>query len=344
MIWRFWAFQLCLLLSVCLPCFGDETNQPSAAQIAGSPDTNSQEILRAVLGLQDQLRSNQMAIETALERNAKATREATTHNEELLSNGLQTVQETFAARQQAFAERTARELQSVQDSNRALVLVGGSFAAVASLVLLVVGYFQWRISKAWTQISRVLPESLGLGHGPGYAGLVQGGSGAAPELAESGTSRLLNILQRLETRVQGLEHHSAAPHASAGNGDPVVPTPHPSSTAVSSPGADSRITAWLEQGQSQLKQNNWQGALECFDEVLALSPDHTEALVKKGAALERMKKISEAFECYDHAIAVDESMTAAYLHKGGLCNRLERFKEALECYEKALRTHDDWEG
>jgi len=77
---------------------------------------------------------------------------------------------------------------------------------------------------------------------------------------------------------------------------------------------------------------------------LALSPNHPEALVKKGTALERLKKLNEAFECYDRAIAADGSMTIAYLHKGGLCSRLERFKEALDCYEKALRTHNDWDG
>ena len=343
MIPGLWALLVCLCLVVSLPGSSQETNQTSVPQAAGPPDTNSQEILRAVLGLQDQLRSNQAAIETALDQNAKATREATAHNQELFSNGLQTVRESFAASQQALADRTGRQLREVQDSNRALVLVGGVFAAVASLVLLLVGYFQWRISKAWSQISRMLPASLGLGHGSGYAALAQGEPASTPGLADSGNSHLVNVLERLETRVQSLEHHSVAPHAPGGNGDPVTPTPHPAAT-MTAPGADARINAWLQQGHSLLKQNNWQGALECFEAVLALSPDHTEALVRKGAALERMKKINEAFECYDHAIAVDESMTAAYLHKGGLCNRLERFKEALECYEKALRTHDDWEG
>lgn len=100
----------------------------------------------------------------------------------------------------------------------------------------------------------------------------------------------------------------------------------------------------LTQGQSRLKENDSEAALRCFNEVLSLDPNHSEALVRKGATLERLKKLNEAFECYDRAIAVDDTMTIAYLHKGGLCNRLERFKEALECYEKALRTQDEWGG
>ena len=112
------------------------------------------------------------------------------------------------------------------------------------------------------------------------------------------------------------------------------------------PGRDehARIAELLSQAHSMLDVDNPEAALACFDEVLALEPDHSEALVKKGAALERLHKLNEAIECYDRAIAVDDTMTIAYLHKGGLCNRLERFKEALECYEKALRTHDQLGG
>jgi len=60
--------------------------------------------------------------------------------------------------------------------------------------------------------------------------------------------------------------------------------------------------------------------------------------VKKGAALERLKKTEEAIEFYERAIAADHSMTLAWLYKGGVFNQLERFSEALQCYEQALRT------
>ncbi len=89
-----------------------------------------------------------------------------------------------------------------------------------------------------------------------------------------------------------------------------------------------------------LNMDNAEGALACFDEILALDANHTEALVKKGSALERLRKLNEAIECYDKAIAADASMTIAWLYKGGLFNRMERFSEALECYEQALRTQE----
>jgi tetratricopeptide (TPR) repeat protein len=81
-----------------------------------------------------------------------------------------------------------------------------------------------------------------------------------------------------------------------------------------------------------------------FDEALTIDSHNTEALVKKGSALERLRKLDEAIECYDLAIAADDSMTIAYLYKGGLFNRMERFNEALECYEQALRTQEKGSG
>jgi tetratricopeptide (TPR) repeat protein len=75
--------------------------------------------------------------------------------------------------------------------------------------------------------------------------------------------------------------------------------------------------------------------------ALGLEPEHAEALVKKGGALEKLGRTDEAIACYDRAIAADETLTIAHLHKGGLFNRLARYDEALECYEQALRTQEN---
>ena len=89
-----------------------------------------------------------------------------------------------------------------------------------------------------------------------------------------------------------------------------------------------RISVLLGKGQTLLNLDQPEGAIECFNEVIALDSKNSEALVKKGAALERLKKLEEAIECYDQAIAANSSSTLAYLYKGGVCNRLERFDEA----------------
>ena len=111
--------------------------------------------------------------------------------------------------------------------------------------------------------------------------------------------------------------------------------PAPELVAPAEPG--SQLGLLLTKGQSLLIRDQAADALACFDEVIARDPQNTEALVKRGIALERLGRAEEAVDSYDHAIAVNGSLTAAYLHKGGVFNRLERYEEALKCYEQALR-------
>ena len=335
-----------LLLSASLESFAEERSTPSPAPIGHPEETNSPEAFRGILGVEGQLRSNQIAIE----QNGKEAREAAAREAELLSKRLATMQEAFAVQQQALADRNARELQAMQSSNRAMVIV----SAVACLAMLMVAYFQWRMSKLWAEISMALRISPRLGGASAVSALGLADGRAATALVEDSNSRLLRAMEQLETRVGGLEQISASapgPRGSAlppaENGDgPVARSSVSTSVGAERPitQVQARISVLLGQGQSMLKKNEWEAAVSCFEEVLALEPNHGEALVKKGAALEGLKKWTEAFECYDRAIAANDSMTIAYLHKGGLCSRLERFKEALECYEMALRTHDEWSG
>jgi hypothetical protein len=327
--------------------FADETNPPSPTASGSLEATNTQDTLRALAGFQEQLKANQIAIE----QNGKDAREAAAQNADLLSRGLQSIQTAFADQDKSLSARNDRELQVVQSSTRTLVTVGGAFAAVATLALLMVTYLQYRMSKVWAEISTVLPTGWRIGESSGVRELGQGESQpAGTGSVDEASLRLIRALERLETRVQRLERPAAAPSFSSeessdeGNGDPPGTRIHHQMLGGSGRFLEedkARIATLLEQGQSLFKQSDWESALKCFNEVLTLDPLHGEALVKKGAALEHLKQLNEAFECYDQAIAADGTMTIAYLHKGGLCSRLERFQEALECYEKALKTQDE---
>jgi tetratricopeptide (TPR) repeat protein len=99
-----------------------------------------------------------------------------------------------------------------------------------------------------------------------------------------------------------------------------------------------QVSLLLGKGQALLNLGEAEQALSCFDQAVALSPNHADALVKRGMALEKLQRMEAAIESYDRAIAANASMTLAYLYKGAVCNRLQRFREALECYENALKS------
>ena len=328
-----------VLADASLEAFGEENVTSTPAPIVQPEETNSQEMFQAILQIQGQLRSNEMAIE----QDKREAKEAAARNADLLSNGLQRIETAFSTQQEDFSIRSARELEAMQSSNRSILIVSATIASVVLLAMLITGYFQWRASKVWERISTVSPiAALGISSQP----VLPSGP------LEDANLRFLRALEQLEKRIHHLEQSSKptlrihAPASSFGedeglsaasmSGPPTVA----SDQSRASQDQDAQIPTLLRHGRSKLKENDLEAALKCFDQALSLNPNHSEALVRKGATLELLKRPSEASECYDLAIAADDTMTSAYLHKGRLYNRLGRFKEALECYENALRAQE----
>ncbi len=336
---RCFVVSLVFLASLPSTTWGAETSPPVLPP-SKVEETNSQDMLRSFLQIQEQLHAARLAIE----RNREEANAAAARNAETFAVRLQTID-------QSLASQRARELEVLQSSNRVMLLVAGSFAAIGFLAMLLMAWFQWRTVGRLAEVSASLPAAHALGFGPAIAALGPG----EPHLvsvrsAEQSNLRLRGALERLEKRIFELEH-AARPtlneRLSAGTEPDVVVPTQPNGEATSpvpedsaAPTGSARITVLLGKGQSLLNLDQTEAALACFDELLAIDASHPEALVKKGAALERLRKLDEALVCYDRAIAADNSLTIAYLYKGGLCNRMERFDEALQCYEQALRTQE----
>ena len=342
-----------MLCAVSLNGFADEPSSPppTFTIFGGFEESNSNELLQAILKLQEKVAAQEQVSQESL----RETRELAARNAEAITNGLQRIEHQFSEQQQSFLARSTSEVDAMQNTNRNLLFVVTAFAATGFLAMLITACFQWRVSNAWARISKAIPVTFGLGRHSAIAALGAAGHPLAPTTPiEDSNLRLLAAIERIERRIEDLERSSkpglalqdlvhlqghASKAGQASMSDQTDAAAHPVATTD-----EARISMLLNQGQSRWKENDLEAALECFDEVLSLNPNQSEALVRKGATLERLKKLNEAFECYDRAIAANDSMTIAYLHKGGLCNRLERFKEALECYEKALRTQEGWSG
>lgn len=301
-----------------------------AAEADAEPLTNSasaNEALRSYLQVQEQLHATQLA----LERNRQETEALAARTTAALEAKLKAL-ETVMNNQKS-AEWAAMQ-ETVAANNRLMLQVGGAIAGVGFFILLVTGYLQWRAVNRLAEVSAqvqsqrpALPAPAG-----GLALLGEGAAGQSPE-------RLFGALSQLEKRILQLEHTAPPPLAT---GDEAAAPP----AAVNghSPNGHGAATApeagLLAKGQWWLTQDKPADALACFDEILKTEPDHGEALVKKGLALEALQRPEEALACYDQAIAAHADLTIAYLQKGGLFNRLERYEEALQCYELALHAQE----
>jgi tetratricopeptide (TPR) repeat protein len=306
-------------------------------------DTNTQEILRAYLQLQEQLHLTQLSVE----RNRKEARETATQSSEALAGRLQSIEQTLSTQR-------ARELESIQGSNRVLLILAGTFASVGFVAMLLMSFFQWRTVNRLAQLPASFANAA-LGSGPFRKELTRAADpvvSVAP--AEESSLRLLTAIEQLEKRLYGLEHttrsslsetaspnglHEGSSH-SDDNGRSLDAAMVVSGPAEPNGEQNEHVAGLLGKGQSMLSLDDPHGAIVCFDELLRMDPHNAEGWVRKGTALERLQQLDQAVECYDRAIQANQSLTIAYLHKGGLFNRMERFNEALECYEKALRTQE----
>ena len=316
------TLALCAALSLpSLPCAGGETNDVESPAAKHAAETNGPDLLRSYLQLQEQMHAAQLAIE----RNRLEAESAATRNAEVIAAKL-------TALEQSLTNARTRELEQLQGANRLMLIIGGSCAALAFLAMLLTAWLQWRAVNRLTEFSMVSQASLTMGR----TTLISGSDASGHSMTDHGNARLSGALERLEKRIIELEHTTLAP----GDNHPVPTTTETGSTTAHVASGVERIRVLVAKGQSLLNLDQTEGAIACFDEILALEPHHTETLVKKGEALERLRRVDEAILCYDLAIAADASMTIAYLHKGGLFNRMERYEEALKCYELALHTQE----
>lgn len=330
-------FLLAGIFSCCLalPVSGAGVVETNSTETAAKPEESisTQEVMRAYLHVQEQLHAAQLAIER-VHQDAEAS---AARNAEAWSNRLEFIEQSLSAQRE-------HELETMRGANRTMLVAVGTFAGLGFLAMLFASWLQWRAANRLSEMAASSHMTRALITGwpmPALGG--EGQPGVEPAMTNT---RLLDAIGQLEKLVMALEHTATPPLNDASFAEPqqISNAAKSSATTAQDYGNPSdktaRITLLLGKGQSLLNLNQPEEAVACFDEVLALDGNNTEALVKKGVSLERQRKLNEAIECYDRAIAADSSMTIAYLYKGGIYNRLERFSEALECYEKALRTQE----
>ena len=317
----------------------------ASAKPSSPEELSPAELLKSYLQLREQLQARQMAIASSrIEAEVTARAQAAAVGEKL--DGLKTAMEAERERRRVEAEKNQAQLAEgqrqqfeLQRSNRLVLWVAAVFGGMALLAIIVGPLLQWRAMNRLVQVVAARPP-LPAAATPSLLPAETGG--LSDQTVAVSSQRIQGALERMERRIFELEHTaSRPPGTSALATTSTVINGEPARRPLVSNDHATRIKLLLGKGQSLLDTGKAREALACYNEILKLDLNHPEALVKQGAALERLKQDDEAIQCYDRAIKADSRMTLAYLYKGGVCNRLERFEEASKCYEQALRTEDD---
>ncbi|CAD8176762.1 unnamed protein product [Paramecium pentaurelia] len=93
---------------------------------------------------------------------------------------------------------------------------------------------------------------------------------------------------------------------------------------------------YLLKGNSLLNQNNYEEAIQCFDNALKINPNNCLAFNNKGNALYQLNRFEEAIKCHDQALTINPNNCLAFNNKGDALYKLNRFEEAIKCHDSAL--------
>lgn len=260
------------------------------------------------------------------ENEARLQSETAARQNSVLSERLIVLEKTLLDQRQ-------QEIEAVRSANHFGFLALAISAGSALLAIFVTMWFQFRC------LNRFLENSAHVQPFPmTEANLLEQRS------STSGT-RLLGAIEVLERRIRQLEQNGS-PRENPATRDlpntesnPALPPDEPGSkqsVAYKGPHRSAEIALLLGKGQTLLELEKPQESLVCFEEAIAIDPDHAEAYLKKAVALERLKIMDQSLTAYDRALKLNPQLTIAYLYKGRVLQELQRYNEALLCYEKAL--------
>ena len=92
-------------------------------------------------------------------------------------------------------------------------------------------------------------------------------------------------------------------------------------------------------GLSLLSLGKHSEALNCFDEVLSVSPQDVKTWSLKGLALTYLGRFNEASECCNRALEIDSRSAEAWVCKGLVLKNLCKYKDAIRCYDRAIEAN-----
>lgn len=93
----------------------------------------------------------------------------------------------------------------------------------------------------------------------------------------------------------------------------------------------------MEDGLRRAEQKDWAGALEAFNQALAISPRYGDAYIAMGDTYMNMGKYKEGFNAYQQAISVAPSNPAAHYSLGAAYNDMAQYGDAFKHFIQAIR-------
>lgn len=115
---------------------------------------------------------------------------------------------------------------------------------------------------------------------------------------------------------------------------------------TSSPGLFDRMfgktaNSWYHKGVDlYYKHGKFQDALQAFDRVLEIDPDHAGAWNGRGICLKELGRYEEAIQCFNRVLATNPDDEETHYNKGEALEKLGKTNGELKLFEEAIKSFD----
>lgn len=93
---------------------------------------------------------------------------------------------------------------------------------------------------------------------------------------------------------------------------------------------------YLKLGSFEFVNENYEKAVEYFDNIIKIDITNSVAWMVKGITLERQRRYDDAIRCCDKALEIDPRAAHAWITKGLALGKLEKYDAEIRCYDEAL--------
>ena len=94
-------------------------------------------------------------------------------------------------------------------------------------------------------------------------------------------------------------------------------------------------------GKRQIKQNDYQSAIETFDRILENDDSNLEAYYGRGEAYYQLEDFNRAIKDFDQVLAINAQDAQAYLYRGYAYAGLNDHRQAIEDYSQSIDLNPD---
>jgi tetratricopeptide (TPR) repeat protein len=97
----------------------------------------------------------------------------------------------------------------------------------------------------------------------------------------------------------------------------------------------SNPAVWSNRGNARISQNEFDSAIEDFNQAIELAPTATDPYLNRGIALEGLENYDRAIADYNQVLELDPTDAMAYNNRGNARGSLGHWQTALADYRKA---------